>query len=119
MLSTTNFIQKVSAVVILSTLSSLVYASSSNCKPVYSDVFGSIYVKGSSFSIGTSSCNRKGILHSDVFGRVYCGDSPFSIGELKGTPSGSGMICRDVFGDFYIKGRPFKIDVSGVIDLKD
>ncbi len=95
------------------------HASPSDCKPVYSDSFGTIFVEGSPFSIGKSSCNTKGVLHVDVFGNVYCGDSPFSIGQLKQPPSGKGPICRGIFGDFYVKDQPFKINLSDVIKLTD
>lgn len=95
------------------------HASPSDCKPVYSDPFGTIFVEGSPFSIGKSSCNTKGVLHVDVFGNVYCGNSPFSIGKLKEAPSRKGPICRGVFGDFYVKGLPFKINLSDVIKLTD
>lgn len=59
------------------------HASPSDCKPVYSDSFGTIFVEGSPFSIGKSSCTTEGVLHVDLFGNVYCGNSPFSIGKLK------------------------------------
>lgn len=103
----------------LLTIHSAAFAQESNCKPVVSNVFGDIYVRGSPFSIGTSRCNTEGVLKVNVFGEVYCGNSPFSIGKIRNSTGNKGILCRDSFGNFYIRGSMFEVDVSEVINLKN